>query len=122
MVAIVFDATYKGVKYTFDASTRINDPGRYINHAGRNANLQKMPPVMIGSPPKTRLRIGFVAKTHIAKGDELFFNYEVKDQEIKWLKDDAKAIGTTLQSLDKTSATKRPLQDCPVSDCNAISL
>ena len=59
------DATYKGVKYTFDASARINEPGRYINHAGRNANLQKMPPVMIESLPKTRLRIGFVAKTHI---------------------------------------------------------
>ena len=101
------DATYKGVKYTFDASARINDPGRYINHAGINTNHQKMPPVMIGSPPpKIRLRIGFVAKTHIAKGDELFFNYEVKDQEIEWLKDDAKAIGITLQSLDKTSATK----------------
>lgn len=116
------DATYQGIKYTFDASARINDPGRYINHASRNANLQKMPPVMIGSPPKSRLRIGFVAKRHIAEGDEMFFDYGVKDTAISWLKNDANAIGTTLQSLDKPSTIKRPLQDCPVSGCKSVSL
>ena len=50
----------------------------------------------------------------------MFFNYEVKDEEIEWLKDDAKAICTTLKSLDKKCATKRPLQDCPA--CNAVCL
>ena len=42
-----FDATHEGKTYVFDASGSINDPGRYINHASKNCNLQKMPPVMI---------------------------------------------------------------------------
>jgi len=55
-----FDATHKGKTYVFDASGSINDPGRYINHASKNYNLQKMPPVIKGG-----LRIGFVAKRDI---------------------------------------------------------
>ena len=30
-------------KHVFDASGSINDPGRYINHAFKNYNLQKIP-------------------------------------------------------------------------------
>ena len=116
------DATYQGVKYTFDASAHIKDPGRYINHASKNTNLVKMPPVMIDAPPKSRLRIGFVARTRIEEGDELFFNYGVKDSQIPWLKVDAKSIGTTLQDLATNIHTKRPLQDCPVSGCKSVCL
>ena len=117
------DATYQGIQYTFDAGPRINDPGRYINHAAKNGNLQ-MWPVMIGNPPECRLRIGFVAKKAIAKGDELFFDYGVRDQTISWLQDDAKSIATTLESLDNPGPAKhtRPLQDCPVRGCSAVSL
>ena len=120
------DATYQGIQYTFDAGPRINDPGRYINHAAKNGNLQKMQPVMIGTPPNSRLRIGFVAKREIAKGDELFFDYGIRDKDISWLQDDAKSIAITLDSLDKPEPARhmhiRPLQDCPVSGCPAVSL
>jgi len=60
------DVTYENVKYVFDAIASINDPGRYINHARRNYNLVKMPPVMIGEPPHGTLKIGFVAKKDIS--------------------------------------------------------
>ena len=52
-------------------------------------------PVMVGVPPKRRLRIGLVAKSFIKHGNELFFDYDIKDKNFSWLKSDAKKIGTT---------------------------
>ena len=52
-----------------------------------------MQPVLIGQ----QLRIGFIALKMIQKGDELFFNYHIKDKDIEWRNADAKKIGTTLQ-------------------------
>ena len=46
-----YDITYKNEAYVIDATASINDPGRYINHAHKNYNLQPMPPVAIGEPP-----------------------------------------------------------------------
>ena len=97
-----FDATHEGKTYVFDASGSINDPGRYINHASKNYNLQKMPPVMIGDPPS--LRIGFVAKRDIKYGDELFFHYGLKPSpDFPWISSDARKMSTTLQQQDQLS-------------------
>ena len=52
------DACYKGTMYTFDATSKVKDPGRYINHTSKHCDLVKMKPVMIGNPPNSRLRIG----------------------------------------------------------------
>ena len=87
------DASYKGKVYTFDAAPKINQQGRYINHARRNANLLLKRPVRIGTQTNGRLRIGLVAKCQILKGQELFFDYGIKDESIPWLKTDAKKIG-----------------------------
>lgn len=54
-----------------------------------------------------------------------FSDYGVKDSDIPWLKDDAEAIGTTLQQLESKSSkttTKRPIQDCPVPGCQDVCL
>lgn len=72
------DAFHEGQWYTFDATGTINDPGRYINHAGRNTNLTLMKPVLMTG----HLRIGFVAKRNIQAGEELFYDYGVRDKEI----------------------------------------
>lgn len=94
------DATHDNVTYVFDAAASINDPGRYINHAKRNYNLVKMPPVLIGEPPHANLKIGFVAKKDIAYGEELFFDYGLKSHpDFPWIGTDAKKIATTLQTL-----------------------
>ena len=90
------DVTYNQEAYTFDATSKHNARGRYINHARRNPNLLLMQPVMVGKPPKRQLRIGLVAKHHIKAGQELFYDYGIKDDQIPWLKSDAKKICTTL--------------------------
>lgn len=48
----------------------------------------------IGKPPKGSLQIGVVAKSKILKGQELFFDYKIK--EISWLVIDAKKIAITI--------------------------
>lgn len=91
------DATYGGKKYTFDASSKCNDPGRYINHAAKNCNLILKQPLMI----KGKLKIGLVARSFIRKGDEIFFDYGIRDKDIPWLKTDAKEVGITIdQGID----------------------
>ena len=47
---------------------------------------------MIGEPPKTQLKIGFIAKQEIHVGEELFFDYGIKDPDIPLLKTDAKKL------------------------------
>ena len=72
-----------------------------------------MPPIMIND----RIRIGFVAKKEIKRGEELFFSYGVKDKTLPWLKTDARAAGTTLQ---KIKPKERPAQECTVEGCCAV--
>ena len=76
---------------------------RYINHASAHYNLVLMKPVMVGDPPSERLRIGFVARRYINKGEELFFNYGIKDKQLPWSTTNAKKAATTLQKINSTS-------------------
>ena len=83
--------TYENVAYVFDTAASINDPGRYINHESKNYNLVKMPPVKVGEPPKSSLKIGFVARKDIKYGEELFFHYGLKnDPDFPWIATDAR--------------------------------
>ena len=96
--------TYDNTAYVFDATAFINDPGRYINHARRNNNLIKMPPVPIGKPTKDNLKIRFVARKDIAHGGELFIDYGLKkDPDFPCIATNAKDIRTSLEKLDTTS-------------------
>ena len=62
-IEAVFDAIYNSKVFTFDATMKINHPGRYINR-----------PVWIGAPPKGQLCIGLVTNYQILEKQELFFN------------------------------------------------
>lgn len=55
----------------FDATNRFLSVGRLINHAARGANLLLKKPMKA----RGRWRIGFVAKTRITPGQELFWDY-----------------------------------------------
>ena len=119
------DACHQGQWFTFDAIGTINDPGRYINHASCNTNLVLMKPVMMAG----RLRIGFVAKRNISKGEELFYDYGVRDKDIPWLVSDGKAMANTKQmkpTQDQPAAahsTKNRLKlKCPIKDCPSQQL
>ena len=57
---------------------------------------------MVGNPPKQRLRIGFVARCYINKGEELFFNYGIYDNDLPWTATDAKKVATTLCKATKS--------------------
>ena len=62
-----------------------------------------MKPVMVGDPPSERLCIGFVARRYINKGEELFFNYGIKDKQLPWSTTNAKKAATSLQKTNSTS-------------------
>jgi len=55
----------------FDATYRVNSIGRYINYAAKGPNFLLRQPI----EARGRWRIGFVAKTAISPGDELFWDY-----------------------------------------------
>ena len=95
------DAMHDNVQFVFDATASINDPGRYIKHARKNFNLVKMSPVITGEPPDdSKLKIGFVAKRGILYGEELFFDYGLKNHpDFPWISTDAKLVATTLQKI-----------------------
>ena len=104
------DACHDGTWYSFDATANINDPGRFINHASRNNNISLIKPIRIGE----RLRIGFVAKCNIRQGDELFYDYGVRDEEIPWLVSNAKVLQC---SKTNKKLKNRVRLNCPVKHC-----
>jgi len=108
------DAYHEGQWYTFDATGTINDPGRYINHASRGNNLVLMKPMDIDG----QLRIGFVAKCHIKRGEEFFYDYGIRDKDIPWLVSNAKAMAKPTPKPTKN----RVKLFCPIKNCPSQQL
>ena len=64
----------EGRWWCFDATRRLNQFRRYMNHApGSMANATPVPPVLL----EGRLRVGFIATKHIQAGEEITWDYGV---------------------------------------------
>jgi len=132
-----YDVTYNN--YVIDVTASINDPGRYIDHASKNYNLQTMPPVQIEEPPDEELRVGFVAIRDIKYGEDLFFNYGIKAlngrqkggnylrsdrQQVHLLDHDTHQFDSTLRPRSpmkprkkKRKPANRTVMECSVPGC-----
>ena len=64
----------------FDATRRFRHPGRYINHAARGVNLKPCGPVFV----KEKWRMGFIALRDIPRGEELCYDYGVREES--WMR------------------------------------
>ena len=69
----MLDASYDNRRVIFDATYRSDSIARLINHSKKNANLLLRKPIEI----KGKLRIGFIAKKNIQKGEQLLFDYDL---------------------------------------------
>ena len=67
-----------------------------------------MKPVMVGDPPSQKLQIGFVARRDIEMGEELFFNYGLKEKNIPWAVTDAKKVATKLPATTSVQSKTTP--------------
>lgn len=115
------DAYHEGQWFTFDATGTINDPGRYINHGSRNTNLVLRKSVFLAG----RLRIGFVAKCNIKAGEELCYNYGVRDKEIPWLISNGKAMVSQPEPSKTPAAAKKTTRLrllCTIKGCSSRQL
>lgn len=75
------EGMYCGKRYVFDATLRLNQFGRYINHS-RTPNLRYTPVYNV----RGKLRFGFISKEFIPAGCQLFWNYGDVQTDIDWLK------------------------------------
>ena len=77
----MLQACYNGKNIIFDATYRYNARARLINHSKKNANILLRKPIEI----RGKLRIGFVAKRNISKGEELLYDYDLESYSRKEL-------------------------------------
>ena len=112
------DTFHDGQWYTIDATGKINDPGRFINHTSRNNNLILMKSIRI----RGHLQIGFVAKYDIKEWEELFYDYGVLDKDIPWLVNDGRQCHMMQPSVTNPAQQKKVHKErvrlnCPIQDC-----
>ena len=70
---------YTGKTDLFDPTKCPNPKSAYMNHS-THPNLQTMKPVIA----RGRVRVGFVAKTDVKEGEELMWDYGIRDAKLSW--------------------------------------
>ena len=85
--------------------------GRYLNHgAGPAANCRPLHPLVV----RGKWRVGFISIRHIPAGEEIVWDYQVREEE--WMRARGKGVGKG-KALDptqpQTSSCKLLLHICP---------
>ena len=87
----------------FDATRKFHQFGRYLNHA-LSPNATLMPPVYI----RGKWRVGFLSLTDISEGDEVVWDYQVRDTTwskarlVEGVVKAAEAAGVTEEKSEET--------------------
>ena len=75
-------ARVEGQVMCFDATRKLHQFGRYINHLPRGYNLRLHSPLFV----RGKMRIGFYSLRDIAPGKELNWDYGDRDPAFPWLR------------------------------------
>lgn len=92
-----------------DATRTYHRIGRFINHAKRNVNMKLFRPLTV----KGDVRVAIMATRDVLPGEELFYDYGIRDVDLPWTDSDAK---------DQPGVKKGPnriRRACPVLGCGA---
>ena len=95
-------------RVTLDATERMhNNPGRYINHVSKNPNICTWPLMEV----RDKLRIGFVSLRDIKLGEELAWDYGVRDSALPFMKSGRFEEGRVVAGSGK----EKPVDEVPKS-------
>ena len=86
-----------------DATRRFEQFGRYINHSACYPNVKLARPMFL----KGKWRVGFVAQRNIEAGEELRYDYGIRDPELPWTYVQPKPN----QETDKVNENQEELED-----------
>ena len=84
-----------------------NNPGRYINHVSKNPNICTWPLMEV----RDKLRIGFVSLRDIKLGEELAWDYGVRDSALPFMKSGRFEEGRVVAGSGK----EKPVDEVPKS-------
>ena len=114
-------------KVTLDATDQLHNYGRYINHA-INANIRPWRLIHV----RGKLRMGFMSIRDIEDGEELAWDYGVRDKEIPFLSkgrlEEGRVVGGVSEELNeevvvtKKDPPRRRYVFCPVKGCGSPPL
>lgn len=92
-----------------DATRSFDRYGRYINHARKNTNVKLFRALVVNG----RKRVAIMATRDISQGEELLYDYGIRDAALPWSNSDGKE-----QPPQKKGAV-RIRRPCPVLGCAA---
>ena len=98
--------TQFGKKLIFDATRCYDQVGRYINHASLKTNCNYWRPLYV----RGKYRVGFVATRNICKGEELLYDYGVRNET--WMA--ATNVAETSRTHESSGTTKKTFCDMAV--------
>ncbi|KAH9524618.1 hypothetical protein Btru_027359 [Bulinus truncatus] len=116
---------YKGARMAIDATRHFDSYTRLLNHS-RHPNIKFHTPIILDLSGNGKPRIGAYALRDIRKGEEIVFDYGVRDGDIPWLRNKKAGFYTNLDSSEEeeertpniTMRISSPNKDSPQNSNN----